>query len=43
MLYAVTGWFSPRASDEERADWKKSDEDIMDLSDHEHLVTEEKG
>jgi NhaC family Na+:H+ antiporter len=42
MLYAVTGWFSPRASDEERADWKKSNEDIMDLSNHEHLVTAEK-
>jgi NhaC family Na+:H+ antiporter len=42
MLYAVTGWFSPRASDEERADWKKSNEDIMDLSNHEHLVTVEK-
>jgi Na+:H+ antiporter, NhaC family len=42
MLYAVTGWFSPRASDAERADWKKSNEDIMDLSDHKHLVTAEK-
>jgi NhaC family Na+:H+ antiporter len=37
MLYAVTGWFSPRASDEEKLGWKKSNEEVMNLSEHEHL------
>lgn len=37
MFYAVTGLFSPRASDADRAAWQKSNEDVMDLSDHEHL------
>ena len=34
MLYAVTGLFSPKATDKDRAEWKKSGEDIMDLGDH---------
>jgi NhaC family Na+:H+ antiporter len=42
MLYAFTGWFSPRATDEDRAAWKKSDEDVMDMAGHEHLVAAKK-
>ncbi|PTE21852.1 Na+/H+ antiporter NhaC [Cereibacter changlensis JA139] len=34
IFYAVTGLFSPRATDEERRDWDKSDEDVLDLKDH---------
>ena len=34
MLYAITGWFSPYASDQERSDWVASNETVMDLSDH---------
>jgi len=37
MFYAVTGLFSPRATDSERAHWEKSNEVVTDLSDHEHL------
>ena len=35
VFYAVTGLFSPKATDEDRAEWDKSGEDIMDLGDHE--------
>jgi NhaC family Na+:H+ antiporter len=35
VFYAVTGLFSPKATDEDRAEWEKSGEDIMDLGDHE--------
>jgi NhaC family Na+:H+ antiporter len=34
IFYAVTGLFSPMATDEERAKWAKQDEDVMDLGDH---------
>ena len=34
IFYAVTGLFSPRASDAERRDWEQSDEDVLDLKDH---------
>lgn len=34
VFYAVTGLFSPKATDEDRAEWEKSDEDVMDLGDH---------
>lgn len=33
-FYAFTGFFSPRATDVERAGWDKSSEDVMDLEDH---------
>jgi NhaC family Na+:H+ antiporter len=34
IFYAVTGLFSPRATDAERQDWEKSNEDVLDLKDH---------
>ena len=34
IFYAVTGLFSPRATDEERATWESSGEDVMDLTGH---------
>ncbi|MFB2531140.1 Na+/H+ antiporter NhaC [Paracoccus sp. p4-l81] len=34
IFYAVTGLFSPRASDAERATWESSGETVMDLADH---------
>ncbi|QBX33344.1 Na+/H+ antiporter NhaC [Paracoccus liaowanqingii] len=34
ILYAVTGWFSPRATDTERGEWDRQDEDVLDLGDH---------
>ncbi|MCE6949520.1 Na+/H+ antiporter NhaC [Cereibacter sphaeroides] len=34
IFYAFTGFFSPRATDDERAAWAKSSEDVMDLEDH---------
>jgi len=40
IFYAVTGLFSPRATDEERANWEKSDEDVLDLKDHALADTE---
>ncbi|MFN4129489.1 MAG: Na+/H+ antiporter NhaC family protein, partial [Paracoccaceae bacterium] len=40
IFYAVTGLFSPRATDAERATWEKSHEDILDLTDHELADTQ---
>lgn len=40
IFYAVTGLFSPRATEEERSDWEKDSEAVMDLSEHEHLGDE---
>ena len=40
IFYAITGLFSPRATDEERANWEKSDEDVLDLKDHALADTE---
>jgi NhaC family Na+:H+ antiporter len=37
MFYAVTGLFSPLATDADRAHWETNDEKVMDLSDNEHL------
>ncbi len=37
VFYALTGLFSPKASDEDRANWESSNEDVMDLSAHDHL------
>lgn len=34
IFYAMTGLFSPRATDDERKTWEKTDEDVLDLSDH---------
>lgn len=34
VFYAVTGLFSPRASDEERATWKEQNEDVKDMEGH---------
>ena len=34
ILYALTGWFSPRATEDERRDWDRQDEDILDLDGH---------
>lgn len=34
VFYALTGLFSPKATDQDRTDWEKSGEDIMDLGDH---------
>lgn len=34
IFYAVTGLFSPRATDSERRDWDRQDESVMDLGDH---------
>lgn len=34
IFYAVTGLFSPKATDEERRKWDADNEDIMDMSDH---------
>lgn len=34
IFYAMTGLFSPRATDAERETWESSDEDVMDLQDH---------
>jgi NhaC family Na+:H+ antiporter len=34
IFYAVTGLFSPRATDDERQTWEKTDEDVLDLKDH---------
>ena len=34
IFYALTGLFSPKATDEERRQWEKSNEDVMDMSDH---------
>jgi Na+:H+ antiporter, NhaC family len=35
IFYAMTGLFSPEATDADRSEWKKSDEDVMNLDDHE--------
>jgi len=40
IFYAVTGLFSPRATDAERRDWEKSNEDVLDLKDHALADTE---
>jgi len=40
IFYAVTGRFSPRATDAERRDWEKSNEDVLDLKDHALADTE---
>lgn len=37
IFYAMTGLFSPKATDADRRAWERSNEDVMDLSDHEHL------
>ena len=37
MFYALTGLFSPLATDADRAQWEKNGEKVMDLSDHKHL------
>jgi NhaC family Na+:H+ antiporter len=37
MFYAVTGLFSPLATDADRAQWEKNNEEVMDLSEHAHL------
>ncbi|MBB3712894.1 NhaC family Na+:H+ antiporter [Limimaricola variabilis] len=37
IFYAVTGLFSPKASDKDRANWARDNEDVMDLSGHDHL------
>ncbi|PIY28906.1 MAG: Na+/H+ antiporter NhaC [Comamonadaceae bacterium CG_4_9_14_3_um_filter_60_33] len=37
MLYAVTGLFSPQATEADRAQWDKNNEEVMDLSEHAHL------
>ena len=37
VFYALTGLFSPKATDAERVQWDRSNEDVMDLSDHAHL------
>ena len=34
IFYAITGFFSPRASDAERATWEETGETVMDLGDH---------
>lgn len=34
ILYALTGWFSPRATEDERRDWDRQDEDVLDLEGH---------
>ncbi|MFI0396332.1 Na+/H+ antiporter NhaC [Paracoccus jiaweipingae] len=39
IFYAITGLFSPRATDAERAEWDRQDEHVMDLGDH-HLADE---
>ncbi|PAU78648.1 Na+/H+ antiporter NhaC [Halovibrio salipaludis] len=31
VLYAYTGWFSPKASEDEQQEWIENDEDIMDM------------
>ncbi len=41
VFYAVTGLFSPKASEKDRANWAADNEDVMDLSDHDHLGDEE--
>jgi len=40
IFYAVTGLFSPRATDAERRIWEKSNEDVLDLKDHALADTE---
>lgn len=37
MFYALTGMFSPLATDADRASWKKNNEEVMDLSGNKHL------
>ena len=34
IFYAITGLFSPKATDEERRKWDADNEDVMDMSDH---------
>lgn len=34
VFYAVTGLFSPRATDSERRDWNRQNEDVLDLDGH---------
>ncbi|WP_299360506.1 Na+/H+ antiporter NhaC [uncultured Paracoccus sp.] len=34
IFYAITGLFSPRATDEERVTWDEQNEQVMDLGDH---------
>ena len=34
ILYANTGWFSPRATADERAKWDEQNEQVLDLGDH---------
>lgn len=40
IFYAITGLFSPRASEAERASWVEQDEAVMDLGDHALADTE---
>ena len=40
IFYAITGLFSPRATDAERQTWESSDEDVLDLKDHALADTE---
>jgi NhaC family Na+:H+ antiporter len=40
MFYALTGLFSPQATDTDRAQWKKNNEEVMDLSGNKHLGNE---
>ncbi|MDP3338737.1 Na+/H+ antiporter NhaC [Frigidibacter sp.] len=40
IFYAITGLFSPRATDAERQNWEQSDEDVLDLKDHALADTE---
>jgi len=40
IFYAVTGLFSPRATDAERLDWEKSNEEVLELNDHALADTE---
>jgi NhaC family Na+:H+ antiporter len=37
VFYAITGLFSPKASEQDRTNWANDNEDIMDLTDHDHL------
>jgi NhaC family Na+:H+ antiporter len=40
MFYALTGLFSPQATDTDRAHWKENNEEVMDLSGNKHLSNE---
>lgn len=34
ILYGFTGWFSPKASEQERENWVSQDEEVKDMGDH---------